>query len=85
MDFSRALADPALDGTLAERALHGRAACNVAADNRQAAKLDLDAYLLRFPAGRYATESRRALGEIASGKVERNPPSRVTGADGRTQ
>jgi hypothetical protein len=82
-DFSRALADPALDAGLTERALHGRAACRLADGDRAAAKRDLDAYLLRFPDGRFAAESRRARGEIEPGAAaESFRPSAGTGTGG---
>jgi hypothetical protein len=65
--FDLALADPALEAELAERALHGRAACRLRMGDRRAARVDLEAYLRRFPDGRFAATTRAALAAMDSG------------------
>jgi hypothetical protein len=62
VDFSRVLAETPTDA-LAERALHGRAACHVRLGDKADAARDLAEYLRRFPAGRFAAEARRATQE----------------------
>ncbi|HVU49406.1 MAG TPA: hypothetical protein VHL80_01905, partial [Polyangia bacterium] len=59
-DFDRALA-ASPPPALAERALHGRAACLVRLGEPAAARRDLEEYLRRFPEGRFAAEARRGL------------------------
>jgi hypothetical protein len=60
-DFDALLTDDgAVDG-VAERALYGRAACRARLDEVGAARVDLRAYLVRFPEGRYAARARAAL------------------------
>ena len=59
-DFDRVLADgPA--PPLAERALHGRAACLARLGDREGAFRDWRAYLQRYPEGRFAAEARLGL------------------------
>jgi hypothetical protein len=65
-DFTRALADPALEPELTERSLHGRAACHLGNRNRAAARADLDDYLRRFPDGRFVTTARITLRDLES-------------------
>lgn len=60
-DFGALLADDAATDSAAERALYGRAACRVHAGNADAARVDLQAYLARFPDGRFAARARAAL------------------------
>ena len=62
-DFTRALADVGADA-LAERALHGRIACDLATGKEALARADLQDYLIRFREGRFASEVRRRLGDI---------------------
>ena len=59
-DFDRVLA-AAAPRALAERALHGRAACRARLGDGAAARRDLEEYLRRFPDGRFAAEARRSL------------------------
>jgi hypothetical protein len=62
-DFTRLLeANPA--GAVAERALYGRAACQLASGNQTLARADLRAYLARFPNGRFATAVRHAWRDL---------------------
>ncbi|HEX4406093.1 MAG TPA: hypothetical protein VH560_14745 [Polyangia bacterium] len=61
-DFDALLSDDALDDDVIERALFGRAACRARAGDANGARSDLDAYLARFPDGRYATRARASLG-----------------------
>jgi hypothetical protein len=44
-----------------ERALYGRAACRARLGEHDAARADLETYLARFPAGRFAARARAAL------------------------
>jgi hypothetical protein len=60
-DFDALLADASASDDTAERALYGRAACRSRLGDAEAARADLDAYLARFPAGRYAARARTAL------------------------
>ena len=83
-DFTRALVDPALEAPLAERALHGRAACHITMGNRSAASADLDAYLRRFPDGRFAADSRRSRGDGPPNADERSRRALDTGSGGAT-
>ena len=61
-DFDRVLAEAA-PAALAERALHGRASCLERLGDGAAATRDLREYLRRFPDGRFAAETRRALSQ----------------------
>jgi hypothetical protein len=61
-DFDRVLAE-APAPALAERALHGRATCRARLGDGEAARRDLEDYLRRFPAGRFAAEARRTLAD----------------------
>ncbi|HTA20924.1 MAG TPA: hypothetical protein VK989_16635, partial [Polyangia bacterium] len=61
-DFDRVLAEAA-PRALAERALHGRASCLERLGEGAAATRDLREYLRRFPDGRFAAETRRALSQ----------------------
>jgi TolA-binding protein len=58
--FDRALADAT--GPLRERVLYGRAVCLANVGNTSTARAAFDEYLRQFPSGRFAAESRRALG-----------------------
>ena len=60
-DFDSLLGDDAASDDPAERALYGRAACRVRLGDNDAARADLDAYLSRFPGGRYEGRARAAL------------------------
>jgi hypothetical protein len=68
-DCARALSDfdaltaQALPSSLAERALYGRAACEVQVGDAVHARADFGLYLARFPAGRFAAAARRELGQ----------------------
>jgi hypothetical protein len=60
-DFSAVLArDP--PASIAERALRGRAGCQIALGQDDAARAELATYLARFPQGALAPEARRRLG-----------------------
>jgi hypothetical protein len=59
-DFDSAVAAP-LPPALAERALYGRAACRLRTGNDAAARADLEAYLARYPSGRFAPQVRARL------------------------
>jgi tetratricopeptide (TPR) repeat protein len=61
-DFDRVLAESP-PPALAERALHGRAACLTQTGDAAGAARDLREYLRRFPDGRFAAEARRLLEE----------------------
>jgi hypothetical protein len=61
-DFDRLLAQTAPLG-LTERALHGRAVCRARQGDAVGATQDLGDYLRRFPAGQFAGEARRNLGQ----------------------
>jgi hypothetical protein len=73
-DCARALADfdilvrQALSAALAERALYGRAACEVQVGDTSHAQQDFSQYLSRFPSGRFADAARHEL-ERSSGKA----------------
>ena len=62
-DFDHVLARPAT-AALAERALHGRAACRLALGETAGAASDLRAYLLRYPHGRFAAQAHRKLVDL---------------------
>lgn len=59
-DFDAVLAGSA-PVTLAERALYGRATCRLRSGDDAAARVDLRAYLSRFPNGRFAEQVRERL------------------------
>jgi hypothetical protein len=61
-DFDAVLADDAAADDAAERALYQRGACRSRLGDGDAARADLQDYLARFPAGRYAEAARAALG-----------------------
>jgi hypothetical protein len=50
------------DDAVTERALYGRASCRAQARDVAGSRADLKLYLARFPAGRFATAAREALG-----------------------
>jgi hypothetical protein len=56
------LGTPAFDA-ITERALWGRASCRARSADPTGARVDLEAYLSRFPSGRFAGDARTALGE----------------------
>jgi hypothetical protein len=60
-DFDAVLADDAATDGAAERALFGRAACRARLGQGDAARLDLEAYVTRFPTGRFAGRVQAAL------------------------
>ena len=59
-DFDAVLASGA--GGLTERALYGRAACRLRQGNTAGGHADLEAYLQRYPTGRFAEQVRARLG-----------------------
>jgi hypothetical protein len=59
-DFDALLAG-STSGTIAERALHGRAACRLQLGDRARAASDLRTYLERYPNGAFANEIRESL------------------------
>jgi tetratricopeptide (TPR) repeat protein len=61
-DFDRALAAE-LSPELAERALFGRAGSHLRLGDETRGRADLEAYLARFPNGRFANDARRRLGD----------------------
>jgi TolA-binding protein len=73
-DCARALSDfdalvsQALPLPLAERALYGRAACEVQVGDASHARQDFSQYLARFPNGRFAAAARREV-ERGTGKA----------------
>ena len=50
-------------GALAERALYGRAIARVRSSDAEGGRRDFEAYLSRFPEGKYAPQARQALGK----------------------
>ena len=63
VDFEALLrGTPAFDA-ITERALWGRASCRARSADATGARVDLQAYLSRFPSGRFARDARAALGE----------------------
>jgi hypothetical protein len=60
LDFDRALAME-LAPELEERALYGRAASRLRVGDETGGRVDLGAYLERYPTGRFAHEARRRL------------------------
>ncbi|WP_224246377.1 tetratricopeptide repeat protein [Hyalangium gracile] len=62
--FSEVL-DRAPSPALEERALFGRAVCRARAGDEAGMRADLDAYLRRFPEGRFAAEARERLESAA--------------------
>ncbi|MEO6598719.1 MAG: hypothetical protein ABIQ16_02525, partial [Polyangiaceae bacterium] len=73
-DCAHALSDfdvlvtQALSASLAERAMYGRAACEVQVGDTSHARQDFSQYLKRFPNGRFAAAARREL-ERSAGKA----------------
>lgn len=69
-DCGRALADfdvlvkQPLSAPLAERALYGRAACELGVGDREQGKRDLNQYLARFPHGRFAADVAARLDRL---------------------
>jgi outer membrane protein assembly factor BamD (BamD/ComL family) len=61
-DFDAVIASNVRD-TLDERALYGRGFCRLHSKDRDGARADLTRYLELYPAGRFATAVRQALGE----------------------
>ena len=70
-DCGLALADfdvltrQALAPALAERALYGRAGCELRVGDDSHAQSDLREYLTRFPSGRFSAEARQQLGRMS--------------------
>ncbi|MEO8214583.1 MAG: hypothetical protein ABI560_15380 [Myxococcales bacterium] len=62
-DFDRVLGNGG-DDTLAERALYGRAVCRLRGGDLGAARTDLRAYVLRFPAGQHRAEVQQSLARL---------------------
>jgi hypothetical protein len=62
-DFEPLLVDDGARDLISERALYGRAACRARLGENDAARSDLETYLARFPAGRFAVRARAALGK----------------------
>ena len=60
VDFDRALAAD-LTPELAERALFGRAGSRLRLGDEARGRADLEAYLTRFPQGRFAGEAKQRL------------------------
>jgi hypothetical protein len=60
-DFDALLADDATSDDTTERALYGRSACRARLGESDGARADLEAYLTRFPGGRFADRARAAL------------------------
>jgi TolA-binding protein len=61
-DFDAVLADEAAADDATERALYQRGACHSRLGDSDSARVDLQDYVARFPAGRYAERARAALG-----------------------
>jgi len=62
-DFD-ALVTRALAAPLLERALYGRAACELQVSDRSQAEQDLNRYLTRFPQGRFVAEVQKQLAKL---------------------
>lgn len=62
-DFTQVLSR-APTAALAERALHGRAACRLRSGDAARAQRDLITYLDRFPNGRFADDAQAALNRL---------------------
>ena len=71
-DFD-ALTAQALSPPLAERALYGRAACELQVGDRTHAESDLKQYLARFPQGRFNTSARSELAKLTGKTPELTP------------
>ena len=63
-DFTMVIGADRRDG-FEERALQGRATCRLRLGDAPAARSDLERYLVLYPAGRFAAETRRAMGQAA--------------------
>ncbi|HEY3668774.1 MAG TPA: hypothetical protein VGL19_22405 [Polyangiaceae bacterium] len=64
-DFDVLVRQP-LSSSLAERALYGRAACEIRVGDDSHARRDFQDYLARFPGGRFADHARNQLAALAS-------------------
>lgn len=62
-DFSTVLGADTLQDAVVERALYGRASGRAKSGDSAGARRDLEAYLARFPAGRFADAARESLGK----------------------
>jgi hypothetical protein len=62
-DFDLLLRGASDSDSVTERALWGRASCRARGTDATGARGDLESYLSRFPAGRFARGARAALGE----------------------
>jgi hypothetical protein len=61
IDFGLTLTREAQDDVAAERALYGRASCRARLGDADGARADLEAYVARFPSGRFAADVRASL------------------------
>jgi hypothetical protein len=61
LDFDALLTDDTAGDDAAERALYDRAACRARAGGNASARADLEAYVARFPSGRFADRARATL------------------------
>jgi hypothetical protein len=60
-DFDALLEDDTISDGVTERALYGRAACRARLGAGDDARADLEAYVIRFPAGQFVARARAAL------------------------